>query len=289
MILVLGGGFGLYGHLAALARTARPLATLSAYRTIIEARPELRFLAGRVEWIDDETEAFDRATTVVLARRPADNTVLARKLVERGTGGVLAIEKPIAPSPEEALDLGRMLDAKERRWATPYLFLYCGWFDVMRDRFANDARAKLELHWSFRRSPRSGGWKSAADEGGGALAFYFIQLIAVAQSLLPRAAREWSRFTGDGGETLILNSVDHDRSLSIRFDLDRSPLSFTVRDGASLLAEETTPFGAAPAAGTSDPRIPSLCRFYEEALFGGEIATELNRGVHEIWRDMDRT
>lgn len=289
MILVLGGGFGLYGHLAAIARLGRPMATLARYRPIVQTRPEMASFAERIAWIDDEQEGCARASAVVLARRPADNFAIARDLIARDRGGTLVIEKPIAPTPGEALQLGDALAGSGRHCATPYLFLYCRWFDVMSDRFSNDAEAKLELHWSFRRSPHSGSWKSAGDEGGGALAFYFIQLIAIAERLLPNASREWSQTTDNDGETLILDSVDKGRRLSIRFDLDRAPMSFSVMDGTSVLARETTPFGAVPAAGTVDPRIPVLERFYREAVFGASETTNAHdRAVNEIWRDIDR-
>jgi len=259
MIFVVGGGFGLYGHVAALAEEGADVATLSRYRPIAVERPELASLIDRIRWIDDLDAAIAEADMVVLARNPVENALLARKLADAGTGGQLIIEKPLAATPGEARALEEYLAARGRAWATPYILLDCDWSAALRSRLK--AGAIATLRWSHEQSPRVRAWKADPGQGGGALAFYFIHCVALAEATMPGATLRWEHRSEEGVDHLSLIASDTHATLDLSFTLG-APAAFSLTVGAETLLRAPTPFGAIPRSGEQDPRIPTLQRFY---------------------------
>lgn len=263
MILVVGGGFGLYGHVAALAGSGRDVATLSRYRAHAEARPELADLLPRIRWVDDVMTAARDAEAVVLAQTPRQNAALARQLAAEGVGGTLIIEKPVAEFPAAAAALEAELAAAGRRWAVPYLFAQCDW--------ATDAARALaqgksvEIDWAHRQSPMVRGWKREADAGGGAIAFYFIHSLALAETLLPGHQPTFEvAHNADGAVAACSLSVaasEQSPGLRMRFSLG-ADARFCVRIDDIVATDMATPFGPIPAAGSPDPRLPMLAAFH---------------------------
>jgi predicted dehydrogenase len=286
LTLVVGGGFGLYGHVAALAEAGREVATLTAYRERAEARPELAHLLPRIRWVDDVMTAARDADAVVLARTPGQNSAMARALISAGIGGTLIIEKPVAETPAAAVALESELSDAGRRWAVPYLFAECDWADAARDALA--AGKSVEMNWVHRQSPMVRGWKRESDAGGGAIAFYFIHFIALAETLMPgcepvfdvsldgagavvgcalaipRHCERSEAIQGSTRDTGLLRSArnDEDGRMTLRFRLNDKG-SFAVRIDGQSMFDSTTPFGSAPASGSPDPRIPMLAAFHQ--------------------------
>ncbi len=285
MILVVGGGFGLYGHVAALAGAGREVATLTEYRVRAEARPELAALVPHIRWVDDVMAAARDAEAVVLARTPGQNADLARSLMAQGIGGKLIIEKPVAETPAAAAALETELAAANRRWAVPYLFTECDWAETAREALA--AGKRVEIDWTHHQSPTVRGWKREADAGGGAVAFYFIHFIALAETLMPgcepvfdvaldgaggvvsctlavhRHCERSEAIQGGPRNSGLLRSArnDKDDDLTLRFSLG-GVSHFAVRIDTQPIIDTPTPFGAVPAAGSPDPRIPMLAAFH---------------------------
>ena len=285
MILVVGGGFGLYGHVAALAGAGREVATLAMYRERAEARLELAHLLPRIRWIDDVMAAARDAEAVVLARTPGQNAELVRALMAQASSATLVIEKPVAETPIAAAALEAELAGGDRGWAVPYLFAECDWADAARDALA--AGKRVEIDWAHRQSPMVRGWKREADTGGGAIAFYFIHFIALAEALMPGCEPVFEVALDGTGVVLgcsmnlprhcerseaiqsrvnrprLLRSArnDGDVVLQLGFSLGQDA-KFAVRIDGQPILDTTTPFGPLPAAGSPDPRIPMLSAFH---------------------------
>jgi predicted dehydrogenase len=276
MILVLGGGFGLYGHLPALVAAGKEVAAPARYRSLAEARPELTAIIGQVAWIEDERDAGSRATTVILARRPNDNAELARWALAGGTEARLVIEKPVAPSWREADTLEAALVAKGRRWAVPYLFLHCDWFQLVTAA-VREGRS-VRIVWTHSQSSGLRGWKKAEAEGGGAASFYFIHMLALIEALLPGAAPSFNRRYDHGGERIKADMG----SLAIVFRLDGA-LRFNITIDDRTLVDDLSPFGPLPLAGAKDPRIPMLRRFYADVDGPAARGVDFYRAVTRHW------
>lgn len=286
MILVVGGGFGLYGHVAALAGAGRDVATLAAYRERAEARPELAHLLPRISWVDDVMAAARDAEAVVLARTPGQNVELVRALMAQDSGATLVIEKPVAETPNAAAALGAELAAAHRRWVVPYLFAECDWADAARSALA--AGKGVEIDWAHHQSPMVRGWKRETDAGGGAIAFYFIHFIALAETLMPGCEPVFDVVLDVAGDVVgcgltahrhcepseaiqsrarntgLLRSARNDKYRLLTLKCSLSDMSrFAVHIDGQPIFDTTTPFGPIPTAGSPDPRIPMLATFHQ--------------------------
>ncbi len=274
MILVLGGGFGLYGHLAALARMGRSVGTLARYRATIEARPELRDLVPALTWYDDDDQGFADAEAVVLARRPRDNAVLAERLVGLGWSGHLVIEKPMAETADAAGLLADRLRARNGQWSVPYLFQHCDWYPPLAARIASPDGAIAKIGWSFRQAPQLRAWKRSPDEGGGALAFYFIHCLALVEAAIPAADCAFTDSEcGSEGRRLGISGRKGRASMAVEFTLNCGQPEFMVGLDGSTVVRSENPFGPRPLPGVIDPRVSILQRFYTDSVFGTQRQT----------------
>jgi predicted dehydrogenase len=286
MILILGGGFGLYGHLPALLAAGRNVATLDRYRPTIESRPELQTLIPQISWFADEEAAIAEAEAVVLARRPRDNASMALRLASNN-GRQLIIEKPPAVSPGEAIALAGSLVQRGQSWASPYLFAYCDWFEPLNRSLRGGAEAHID--WRIRHSNRNGSWKLDTEEGGGDLAYYFIHCLAMTVWAMPEATPVVARSVTSTGEAyLAIEAEDSVCRLTFNFHLCDKDSRFELVASDGLSRSDRTPFGIEPKAGVPDPRIPPLRRFYEQTVFGDRLQTPLfHDRVLRLWMASD--
>lgn len=282
MIVVLGSGFGLYGHVAALAGAGRPVATPARYRERAVARPELAGFVDGIAWVADEWSAIAGAQVTTLACRPAETLALAERMIGEDIGGTLVLEKPIAPTWQAAQVLEQAMLAAGRVWHTPYLFLYCDWFDLLADGLARGER--VAVRWRHRQAPGVNSWKTAGDEGGGAVSFYFIHWLAALEALMPGVPAQYSNTRIGDVEHTALRAIDGAAELDVAFELG-SDLGFEIFVDGQSVHQALTPFGALPERGLPDPRIPMLQRFYEAVLSGdSRYDSDFQMAVTQRWR-----
>jgi predicted dehydrogenase len=184
MITILGSGFGLYGYLPALVDgCSQRIVLMERYRTVFDARPELKRFAKDLEWRPDETAALDCATGVVLALRPTDQVKLIRRCLAIDSIEFLLLEKPLAASPEEALQVLAELTNSEKACRIGYTVRFPRWGTRLLHEIASVGKnGNLRIHWTFmahhlRNNLQN--WKRFDSQGGGALRFYGIQAIAL--------------------------------------------------------------------------------------------------------------
>ena len=179
---ILGSGFGLYGYLPALIDLGHSVVLPRRYRDIFYARRELLGFAERIEWQPDETAALSRAAGVVIALRPEDQREqVLRSLTFPGIGRLL-LEKPLAPTPREAMELHRTLIQSGRVFRVGYTFCDLPWMPLIRDSASVNPDAELSISWRFLAHHFQHAlfnWKRSSSTGGGAIRFYGIQLIAM--------------------------------------------------------------------------------------------------------------
>ena len=183
MIAIYGSGFGLYGHLPALAELGHEIFVPERYRAAFEGRTELQQYRSAVHFVDDERRILSVAELAVLTRRPADNDALARQVALIPNPPRLVIEKPPGATPQAALSLARVLKSAGVRYVTPYLMAHCAWARGCLSMVAAGG-TDIALNWYFNSSGTTQSWKSTPDQGGGIVNYYFIHLIALAQLLL---------------------------------------------------------------------------------------------------------
>ena len=103
---ILGGGFGLYGYLPAVAeRTGGQIHTLEHYRETIRKRQDIKDYENRVVFEKDAKAVFACCNAVIIALRPADQELLLAEILDQKWTGKIILEKPLARTPELALAL----------------------------------------------------------------------------------------------------------------------------------------------------------------------------------------
>jgi predicted dehydrogenase len=183
---ILGSGFGLYGYLPALAANGERVVLPQRYRDRYNSRPELARFASQIEWANSEAEALARADGVVLALRPSDQCAWIPRCLAHDRTARLILEKPLAPTPESALAVLNDLGRSGKAFRIGYSFRYTAWALKLRQLVAANKVAAFDIRWSFlahhfRHDLRN--WKRSTSQGGGAIRFYGIQVIALLAEL----------------------------------------------------------------------------------------------------------
>lgn len=287
MILVYGGGFGLYGHTAALASLNAQVATLKRYMPEAEKRAEIRPFIPKIHWTDSLSTLPSRPSAVVLAQRPLDNEARGRFLLQKNIGGLLVFEKPMARSWRQAQDLESALADNGRAWTVPYLFLCCDWFEDLEKNLRSGAPQFLT--WSHRQSSGLRLWKNSRLEGGGIIAFYFLHCLAVLEALVPGAEVRYSRMYDGGSTRISASATNGERTLTIQFILGNEAY-FKINTEKVIWHWSETPFGNSFQPGRPDPRISVLCKFYEQELLQPKNKSkkiDFLQKVTSRWRDLE--
>lgn len=182
MFAILGSGFGLYGYLPALIGIGERVVLPERYRDRFNSRPELEPFASRILWAHTEAEALASADGVVLALRPSDQFEWVPRCLACGQIARLILEKPLAPTPEQAVSLLDQLGGSGRTFRIGYTFRYTDWAQKLRSLVSTAGLSIITIHWNFlahhfRHDLQN--WKRSSAQGGGALRFYGIQFIAL--------------------------------------------------------------------------------------------------------------
>lgn len=290
-VVILGGGFGLYGYLPALLEGPEGTVLLpERYRDRVAGRPELAPLLPRITWHPTEADALAAATILVMARRPEDQLALPDLLARHSNLHTLVLEKPLAPTPAQADALAQAVTASGRVLRVGYTMAHTDWGRALGNRLAAPAAPHtVTVAWRFRAHHLVHGrptWKQHAAQGGGVLRFYGIHLLAllargdtpcwtVQESLLhgghPDEPTRWrARLVGGQGTVAEL-----------LVDMDAPSSRCAVRVDGALLWDAPSPFAEPPAGGRDDARVPVLARLLAAAVPPDDLAW--TRRVHALW------
>ena len=203
---VLGGGFGLYGYLPAVAlRTTGRIHTLARYREKIRRRTDIQAYEGRIIFEQDAKAVFARCNAVIIALRPVDQEYLLAKILDQRWKGKIILEKPFARTPELALALLERLAVSGIQFRIGFTLGATAWATKLGQYLAaNKEKAiSLDFRWLFlahhyRNEVET--WKRYYLQGGGATRFYAIHLIALFSKWSFDSPVRYQRLTTERGE-----------------------------------------------------------------------------------------
>lgn len=297
MFTVVGAGFGLYGYLPAIVNTLGENVILAArYRDTLAARPELRPYLDAVQWTNTVEDALRQATAAVIAVPPQAQPDLVQLALSNSHMEKLIIEKPLAPSPEAAVQLIDDISKSGRRFRVGYTFLHTEWFSALERSLLRPCEG-LSLRWTFRadhfrRSKQT--WKRQHSMGGGPLRFYGIHLIATFASLGYHGATDGT-LTGDTidqpatwSTRLIGTGVP---PCEIRVATDTEVNLFTIeargeRETHTIHAA-LSPFPPSESLQRQDVRIPILEQLIRSFESSDTKFTTLYSATNELWRQVE--
>jgi predicted dehydrogenase len=293
-VAIFGSGFGLYGYLPALVGLGCAVVLPERYRAVLESRSELADFARIVEWVADEGAALDRAEALVLARRPADQAGMMADILRRPHLQRLLLEKPLAPDPEGAERLQALLLASGKLFRTGYILGFTDWGKLLIAQSRDpQVRSDLAIHWSFRAHHYATGrhnWKRAHAEGGGALRFYGIQLIALAAEMgFDTALRSTTKAARPGEvESWSASLADKaGRRCELSVDSNTEPNRFAITSSAMGDTKQLDdPFATTIAEG-ADRRVPLLSSMCAEMLGSTQPALPHHLKTVALWQAIE--
>lgn len=254
-LLILGGGFGLYGYLPAAMQTHWQVTTLSRYKSFLEERVELSGLLNRVTFVAENDLEPNTYDAVVIARTPQQQIDFVRS--NSSFEGHLFLEKPLGGTVKSTSELLDVLQSRKSNFSVAYLFQYQEWYRAI----ASQKQSECSVAIDWRITPgRNQNWKKQIDVGGGILAYYGVHLL----SLIVDCEYDLQSLQIDYGEDFLrIRSKNSSSQLDIKmtvadvagFEINLKGLTESYHwSGAS-------PFGIKPAPEIPDPRIPALIEY----------------------------
>ena len=186
MLGILGGGFGLYGYLpAAVTLLQEPVLLLNKYKPIIDSRQELLSFKDQIIWLESEEELIQTADSLVISRRPIDQEALASKCLLQTNLKRIMFEKPLASTPEKAQKILDQVAKSDKHCSVGFTFRFTAWAIQLKEKLLNGEfteHESINLSWYFMAdhfSRNIESWKMDHAQGGGAIRFYGIHVIAL--------------------------------------------------------------------------------------------------------------
>ncbi len=288
-VTVVGRGIGLYGYLPALLEGGRRVVLPESYRERVRARDDIRWTESKLQWVASADEALARADAAVIAVPPAEQPRCVARCLALPNMGHLLVEKPLAPTPDEAAELLARLDAWGKPFRIGYAFGHTAWGEAL----ARAGTGLESLEWTFRAHHYTNDvdtWKRRHAQGGGALRFYGIHAIALLADVgydrvetsatvarLPGEVETWRARLGGPGLPPC--------SVVIASNSDEA--SFVVR-GSSGEHHAEDPFEGGTLWPGIDRRAPLLGRLLDDLFLGARSVGDGYLATNDLWRRIEK-
>ena len=266
---VVGGGFGIYGHLQALVDAGKHVATLEKYRSFMEKRPDLQHLIEKTIFFQSEDQLIASANHLICARRPVDNIALVDKILGQHLPmDKIILEKPPAPSLQEAVRVKQELLEREISCFVPLIFCYCGWYKLIEDKLdQDDPDIEIRIRWRHSPMPDQKSWKYLAENGGGILLFYLSHFFPIIAKLKRTFDETEISFSSDD-QSLVLKMNQAGVSFEVDFSFADMERQFQFFLNGVVVYNFSSPFSDMTKAHMQDLRVPYLRKFYRDVQIG---------------------
>ncbi len=182
-ITILGRGFGLYGYLPALFKAGNFTIILPiAYQEQFKIRKDIASFYNGIEWVNQGENILELCEGVIIALPPIQQYMWVKKCLNYERISHILLEKPVAVSPLLANKLLDNLKVAGKKFRIAYNFRYTDWGQSM----LCHAEGVKNIFWDFQANHYMKNiqtWKRLHEQGGGALRFYGIHLIALLSEL----------------------------------------------------------------------------------------------------------
>ena len=180
---ILGGGFGMYGWLPAVAQfSGQRIATLSRYESVVHNRPELSRYREIIDFVDRKEDLIRSCDALVCAKRPQDQVALVRSCSNMNWRGHFVLEKPLAPDPKLARGLIALIESAESGLTLGFTLGMTDWAAIISMQVRQALVDHLQFRWRFEAHHFQHNietWKRHHQQGGGSLRFYAIHFLAI--------------------------------------------------------------------------------------------------------------
>lgn len=282
MIGIIGGGFGLYGWLPAIAihYPNEKILIESRHKEKFDSRPELQQFASRIDWMDYVKDIPYLSRILILAIPPESteyylNGILASNSIEK-----LIVEKPICETPEKSKEFIDKVKSKGIDIVSPFLFIFTDWFaDLKYYLHSKDKNEVVSIDWFFKAYHfkfEKDNWKRYHKQGGGPLRFYGIHLLAVLAELgyLPsRQILDENRYFG------VFKQKNYP-DVILRINTNSDEILFKIDE----LVYKMTPFESSI---NGDSRIPNIINMLKTMDFRIGMVEDITKRTINLWKQVE--
>ena len=305
MFGVIGSGFGLYGHLPAIAQSGpEPVLLPERYLSTFKKRSELAAFEKQVRWVKDEQALLQEADSITISTWPQGQQVLINDCLIQAHIKYLVLEKPIAVSPALSKDLMEALMRSGKTFRINYTFLDVPWYHKLNALAGSSNVKSIHVSWNFMAhhyKHNLSTWKRINTLGGGAIRFYGIHFIAVLCALNFNKVSASVTDCFDNEDCFkwaaTFSNASH-TPFTVSVDSHAQSQEFTIRvlyTGKEQTDEEMTismqdPFSDAPPSSLSlDPRVEGLKGMYASLNDEMQNASLYNTysAVNTLWADIE--
>jgi predicted dehydrogenase len=274
---ILGGGFGLYGYLPAVAqRTTGAIHLLQRHEKLILERSEIHELLSRTVFEANIAAIFQKCNSIVIAVPPQDQQSIVEEILENKWVGQLILEKPVAPTPALTIKLLNNLNKSEIKYRIGFTMGETKWFNQVKKYLTvhEGETIKIKIDWRFlAHHYRSGlnSWKRYPAQGGGATRFYAIHIIFILAKLGIDIPINYQRLVMAAGDEPMCNFSVANNLCSAEIVCDSRwngqpsfKLNITAAKGDSIVIKMNNPFTEKnkkhnfTATTQNDPRVKYL-------------------------------
>lgn len=301
MFGVIGSGFGLYGHMPAICLLSQDKVFMpERYRPVFEKRTELSPFSDRIRWVKDEEAVMAESESMTLSLWPKGQEEWVMKCLLSSHISAIALEKPLAADPVASIELLKKLKASGKTFRINYAFMYTAWFAELKARL-KDAKT-ININWTFLAHHYRNdlhNWKRRTSDGGGAIRFFGIHLIAVLSALnfdqviysITEGISTDDSYAWKAGfknkEGAVCEVILDSFSSSGQFCVELSSLR---EDRAPLHIQLENPFDEEPASSNGlDNRVKGLTELYR-SLSGkneNDFCYKLYEHTNTLWQTVE--
>ena len=267
------------------------------YRAKVQARPELTQYASGVKWVADLPAALAIASGAVIAVAPQAQPSLVTRCCASASVQTIILEKPVAVTPAQARATLEEVAKAAKRFRIGYTFLHTNWFEGLLCSEAIVRDSRLKVTWGFMAHHFANGlvnWKVKHSEGGGALRFYGIHLVAVLARLGYVAAARSTLFGAEADHVERWTATFTGPGLpdaDVDVDTRSSGNCFTIAAESSgrieRLVDLTDPFAEIDLDRTGDRRIDVLKRLLGSLESSDTSYAAACDSINRLWQQTE--
>jgi len=185
---IIGSGFGLYGYLPTVLMGQEKVRLLYSSKIKFDTRPELSQYRNRIVWTKDIKEMLTQADTIIISVPPEHQLFLLEEIINSPAVKNIIIEKPIAPAPQDSINILERLFKASKNFRIGYIFLETEWFKELKNSIKKTSNPQLFITWKFKAHHHKNNdnliWKAQHIKGGGVIRFFAIHFFALLAELL---------------------------------------------------------------------------------------------------------
>tara|TARA_B100000700_G_scaffold170954_2_gene188760 strand:- start:2547 stop:3467 length:921 start_codon:yes stop_codon:yes gene_type:complete len=288
--LILGKGFALNVYLPALYLIGyKNIALEVETKSLFNSNIKLNKIKNNIKWINNNEIDKYKFSKIIIAEPPKKQFELICNRNIWKSSHNLILEKPIAENHVRAKTLIDVLSQNKVNFSINYSFRYTKWFKIINKYLKhNFNKGEVTLNWKFlsrhiRKKPPS--WKNLHHEGGGAIRFYGIHLIAILSDIgyeeITKTSIIGKKNTNFSFWRCQFKATKNLPILNLFLDCDSKESHFNWKQGNELILELENPFALETSELYNDTRIPLAINFLKQK--NSEISIQKNKKVLDLW------